>query len=385
MHNILYAVVFLLGSVAAPGKQEQARAVLEKAAAALLSVRTFHYTFHYDGEGSLQGHFSGQVWGRRGETASDHAYHVRMTDHGDKLAEPPNTLWMTNHGSRADHVDFATKTHASGTLGKGNAHLISYMYYAVWFQFTQARPFMAELAQGNLSVLPEREVAGELCRGIRIELPNSPFGDLEHAWYFSKKDHLPRAQVWKNRAKGQEGVFHFQVSGLAVNEMIPQERFRQERLPGFKHVDEDERAIAVGSSAPDWTLPKHGGGQLSLSDYRGKIVILDFWATWCPPCGRLMPKLEALYEEYKDKGVALVGINTWESDRADINRYLKRHGITYPVATDGERLAQTYKIGTLPALFAVDHEGKFLYISNFLVNQDPIPQLRQRIEEALKE
>lgn len=109
--------------------------------------------------------------------------------------------------------------------------------------------------------------------------------------------------------------------------------------------------------APDFTLQLFNGGTLRLSDQRGKVVIINFWASWCQPCKDEAPDLERTWRKYKDKGVLFIGIN-WSDTESKARAYLQEFGITYPNGPDlGRRIGQKYRIRGVPETFFVDKQG----------------------------
>lgn len=98
------------------------------------------------------------------------------------------------------------------------------------------------------------------------------------------------------------------------------------------------------------------------SDFAGKVTVIDFWATWCKPCEKVMPVLQRLADKYGDKGFQVMGISIDErEDRAEkIKKYLKKHNITYPVYSDTKNAPAwyTYRVKAVPAMFLVDHNGQ---------------------------
>jgi thiol-disulfide isomerase/thioredoxin len=89
------------------------------------------------------------------------------------------------------------------------------------------------------------------------------------------------------------------------------------------------------------------------------VVVLDFWATWCPPCNKMMPTLEALNAEWKDRGVTFVGVNS-DGDIApeELRAFLTAHGVSYAVVADNGRANNLYKVRALPTLFIIGKDGR---------------------------
>ena len=116
--------------------------------------------------------------------------------------------------------------------------------------------------------------------------------------------------------------------------------------------------ILAGQPAPDFTLDLFDGGTLRLSDLRGRWVVLNFWASWCPPCREEMPDLQKAYEAFRDRGVVFVGIAMADAPE-DARRFAEEVGITYPVGLDetGE-IALAYRVFGLPTTLFVDPEGR---------------------------
>jgi cytochrome c biogenesis protein CcmG/thiol:disulfide interchange protein DsbE len=112
-------------------------------------------------------------------------------------------------------------------------------------------------------------------------------------------------------------------------------------------------------SAPSFTLQNINGESVSLSDFSGKVVILDFWATWCPPCKKEIPHFIELYEQYKDKGCAIVGIALDREGIDIVKPFVQKNAINYPVLLPDGRVAQAYGgINSIPTTFVIDSAGK---------------------------
>ena len=114
----------------------------------------------------------------------------------------------------------------------------------------------------------------------------------------------------------------------------------------------------IGSTAPDFTLTDMEGQQVSLSQYRGKIVILNFWATWCPPCREEMPSMEALYQKFKERGFVMLAVNVDENGESAVKKFLQKTPYTFPILLDSDNVAQNlYGVFRFPESFIIDREG----------------------------
>lgn len=110
--------------------------------------------------------------------------------------------------------------------------------------------------------------------------------------------------------------------------------------------------------APDWELTDVNGKIVKLSDFRGKVVVLNFWATWCPPCREEIPGFISLQNEYGEKGLVIVGVSLDNGGVKAVNPFFTRMGINYPVMIGNKLVAQRYGgITMLPSTFIIDRQG----------------------------
>ena len=115
----------------------------------------------------------------------------------------------------------------------------------------------------------------------------------------------------------------------------------------------------VGFPAPDFTLDLLGGGTVSLSELRGKVVVVNLWASWCPPCRAEMPALQRVYEADRARGLEILAVNTtFQDSEADAAQFVSEFGLTFPVALDraGE-VSRRYLLRALPTTFFIDRGG----------------------------
>lgn len=112
------------------------------------------------------------------------------------------------------------------------------------------------------------------------------------------------------------------------------------------------------ANAPDFELKDLGGRTVKLSDYRGKVVLINFWATWCPPCQAEMPDLVRLQKENESRGLRIIGMTYPAYDRKAVRRLARELKLNYPVLYGSRELAAKYEVGEiLPATVVVDRQG----------------------------
>lgn len=111
--------------------------------------------------------------------------------------------------------------------------------------------------------------------------------------------------------------------------------------------------------APDFKVRSGDGTEYSLSDFKGKMVILNFWATWCPPCKKEIPDFIALYDEYKDEGLVILGVSVDQGGWMVTKEFSDNTGINYPVAMANRDMIYQYGgIKSIPTTFIIDQKGR---------------------------
>jgi len=131
---------------------------------------------------------------------------------------------------------------------------------------------------------------------------------------------------------------------------------------GYVHLAENKGyALKAGSEAPPFRLPSLAGGEVNLASLRGKVVVLNFWATWCPPCVAEMPSLERLHRALGPEGLSVVTVSTDEDD-AELRRFVAERSLSLPVLKDpgGRVAASEYHTTGYPETFVLDREGRLL-------------------------
>ncbi len=118
---------------------------------------------------------------------------------------------------------------------------------------------------------------------------------------------------------------------------------------------EQGQEAETAKRAPDFSATELEGKKVSLSDFRGKVVLLNFWATWCPACQQEIPELERIYDEYKDKGVVVIGAGSESSEQ--IRQFKQRMAISYPLVKVDNKVFSTYQVRGIPTTYIIDKRG----------------------------
>ncbi len=120
--------------------------------------------------------------------------------------------------------------------------------------------------------------------------------------------------------------------------------------------------LAPTSQAPDFTLRTLDGQKLRLGEQRGRVVLVNFWATWCGPCRQEMPHLNKLYEKYKSSGFVLLGVNV-DDDTRQAAGVADKLGVKFPVLPDADkRVSKQYDLSAMPSTVLIDRDGKVRYL-----------------------
>ena len=142
------------------------------------------------------------------------------------------------------------------------------------------------------------------------------------------------------------------------------------------------RVPAVGTTAEDFQLTDLAGKQQSLSQYRGKVVLVNFWATWCKPCTTEMPAMQAMYDKLRDRGFVVLAVNELE-DEAKVREHIQQHGHTFPVLLDQDnKVANQFGVFGLPVSVFIDEKGVVReYIKGGLLTEEVILDTVARIQK----
>ncbi len=223
-------------------------------------------------------------------------------------------------------------------------------------------PYSTQRNAESITHVGQKEIDDVLCDVIEINYTES--GKTSRL-FISVEDHLPRA--WERNylsARGNTVTSIMTITDVNLDAKVDDSSFMTKLPYGYK-LEVTGKAppppFRVGDIAPDWKLKDSEGVERSLSDYRGKIVLLEFWSTWCPNCNDSMDTMQALHNEFAGQGLALFGVNCRDTTGVDVVRYIRRLGHTYPVLLDGNTISVAYQVIGIPAFYIIGPDGRLLY------------------------
>lgn len=136
--------------------------------------------------------------------------------------------------------------------------------------------------------------------------------------------------------------------------------------------------VPLGSAAPDAQLTGLDGKKLMLSSLKGRVVLIDFWATWCPPCRKSLPETNKLHAEFASKGLSVLAVS--DEEKGTVAPFIKKAGYTFPTYLDtGDQANKTYKISGIPTVVVIDRKGN---LAAYMVGLQSPEQIREELKKA---
>lgn len=252
-------------------------------------------------------------------------------------------------------------------------------------QFSADNFFKVEIERSDkISYEGTKQVKGELCHIIKISrtVENPAVGKqtISYNWLIGAKDFLPKAF--------ENDYFRREIGNLKINESSTEMDYFAIPTPegyGEKLVTGNEAKtkglLAVGEDAPEWNLTDPQGKPHSLKEYRGKVVLIDFWGTWCVPCRKSMPGIQILHERFKNQNVAVFGISVADEEGNPVE-YMKKKDFTYGLLLKGDEVATAYQAQVLPTLYIIGKDGKIIH-AEFGHRPNSLEELIKIIEKNL--
>jgi peroxiredoxin len=142
------------------------------------------------------------------------------------------------------------------------------------------------------------------------------------------------------------------------------------------------RSAAIGEPAPDFSLPTLEEREIGLGKFKGKVVLLNFWASWCAPCQEELPELEKIYRKYQERGFEVIGVNI-DKKQANAEKFVRRFGLTFPVMLDPESaVVGEYRAHAMPMSYLIDQEGVIRQLF-FGFNRKKLPAMEAAVVEVM--
>ncbi|MBS1914524.1 MAG: TlpA family protein disulfide reductase [Bacteroidetes bacterium] len=207
--------------------------------------------------------------------------------------------------------------------------------------------------------------AGERCVRVRFRYRDDEATTSNTRIYdIGLRDFLPRREIEEYVFDGRRCRNELLVRNLQVNPPLADTLFAVRPMPQYRveyySAETPAPLLAVGSAAPDWQLVSGDGATHALHEYRGRIVLMDFWYSTCGPCLKAMPQVEQTHRRFQESGVVVLGINASEPGN-DPAGFQRRRGITYPTMLHGDSVAADYHVAGYPVFYIIGRDGTVLY------------------------
>lgn len=194
----------------------------------------------------------------------------------------------------------------------------------------------------------------------------------EFNFWINKKDYIPvQFTIAYDMVMNNDTMYQFQKKVLTkheFNNLKNQNLLKLTSIPAYINLKDykpykSPELLQKNTIAPNWTLTSLQNKTIKLSDYKGKLVLIDFFYKSCYPCMLALPELQELHEKYYDKGLRIIGIDPYDTKEKDeIDKFLAKRGITYTVFLDGKDVAKQYHVSGYPTMYLIDKNGKIITI-----------------------
>ncbi len=389
--SILFAIVLSALLTACGGTKDPKKLFLESDLAST-KIQTAKYSIILRVKTpQLIDSMSAKVWLKR-DVQSPLGFRIRI--------ETSDKGIMTYDGSRAINVDMS-KNRAMLFQDPDNS-MAQAMYFGQFFsQIMKKQSDSAAISQQkNLVYKGTENVNGAECYLVTQDISEND--TLSNAFYFGAESKLIMKFV--SKIISQKTEYETVVSGMEIDKTIEDNMFTQSipsgfsidtikpgpagadggsAAPGQKSAEEEYNLLKQGSKAPDFSLSDPNGKSVSLKDFAGKVVVIDFWATWCRPCQMAMPLIQKVYQKYKNKNVVVIGISSNERGKANPAETMKKLGCNYMLLLNGEKITSSYNVPGFPTLYVIDKKGNICY-SEVGYDQDLDKKIGDAIDKLIK-
>jgi len=263
--------------------------------------------------------------------------------------------------------------------------MIAYMMLPL-IPYCEKQPFENIFKNGKqFELLKDTSIYNIPCYSVRVtgETESNVTGKVvfTSTWFIGKKDwliHGYESRLVKQfiKIKNINGRYAADFFGLSDPQNVI-------TITGNEPITAD--LLKKGEVAPGWTLPSGDGGTISLKDLQGKVVLLDFWGTWCIPCIKAMPDIQAIYDHFKNKDVVVIGVSVEMEKIAKPMDFVHKKHFTYTIALDGSKIVDLYKVKQFPTLYLLNKQGKIIHAEQATNRENFKDDIIAKIETALAE
>jgi thiol-disulfide isomerase/thioredoxin len=414
---------------AAPAEDAAARTALDRSLAAVQKLSALSYKAKLEGDWSAEGGVEGGgTYSVALQKADAGGWMIRILGSHTPVDGPAREADAAFDSITARSIARADKTiteMAAVDLTEARGFFAGQSVAApvLWGWLAGGVAFEGFTASG----LSEHDISGELCDVVVLMRTVEPVTDagvkdaaprLERLRVaIAKGDALPRRIEWTSTPRGdgtRAGIRRMIMleaveadrpvaassfvpaapEGYTVKPLpSPSQQARRQRDAERREAQQRDReqrqtrrparaaGPELGKPAPDFAHKTPEGDEVTLASLRGKVVLLDFWATWCTPCIKAMPTMQEFHETYADRGLVVLGMNTWE--RGDPVKFKKDKGYTYQTLLKTDDAAKAYALGGIPTFFIIDREGNLARTVSGWGGAASKREMKQAIEKAL--
>lgn len=298
-----------------------------------------------------------------------------------------NYIQFSYDGQSFDFMDYkanlVTKLENPNYTKIGRTGLIQYTLLALPV-YCQKDPFTQILQhQTKIERLNDTSIFNIPCFKVKVtmEISNEVIGRrlTESIWYFEKSSFL----VFGQRTQHAETFLKIR----SVNDKLDSSVFSLtnkvvvKKMTGLEPLKDG--LLTVGTRAPEWSLPSSENKKINLADLKGKVVLLDFWGTWCIPCLRSMPDIQAIHNYFKNMPVIILGVSVEMEKHSDPVSYMKRKGYTYTTLLEGHLITKLYSVHEFPSIYIIDKNGFIIHAEHGTNRENFKAEIISIINQAL--
>lgn len=383
VENIVFAPWILLLMVACQTEYSKEQ-VVEKSRQTILDQSFFEYTYethdkYFDNVDTLTQ--KGVVSLHRLETDTVLGFHTKIEsnylsgdeENRDEFFYDGFQTVLVRHGNQHVMIDHPDSNNVGVSDG---GFIISNRAYGAVFPVFRLNSDLLLDDEVNYELADPIEVNGEPCYVLVFRDDDyADYADFTTTYYISKSTFLPVKRTFmvryvpENKVQYNELVVSYNKTEAARKnkpDLTPPAYPESYTTKYYKRTDYVTPAVLeVGTVPEDFELPVLGGNEfVKLSDYRGKVVLIDFWYVSCAPCKKAMPHLAELHESYGDKGLVVLGINPFDAKRTaeELEEFYGAYGVTYTNLLDSGRVAvKDFQIRPYPTIYILDRKGSVAF------------------------